>query len=50
MSSIISTFKKRHIDARNDRALTRMIDNAGSQTMRDELISISQRARLARTT
>lgn len=44
MSKILSTLKSRHIEARNDRALTRMIANAGSQTMRDELIIISQRA------
>lgn len=45
MSTIISTLKKRHIEARNERALTRMIEQAGSQTMRDELISLSQRGR-----
>lgn len=45
MSSIISTLKKRHIEARNGRALARMIADAGSPAMRDELIIISQRTR-----
>ncbi len=43
MSSIISTLKKRHIAARNDRAIARVIAGAGSPAMRDELIIISQR-------
>jgi hypothetical protein len=43
MSSIINTLKKRHIEARSDRAMARVIAGAGSASMRDELIVISQR-------
>ena len=45
MSSIISTLKKRHIEARSDRAMARVIAGAGSPALRDELIVISQRAK-----
>ncbi len=43
MSSIISNIKKRRIEARNDRAIARVIAGAGSPAMRDELIAITQR-------
>ena len=43
MLGIISTLNKRLNHARNDRALARMIDGAGSPAMRDELIVIAQR-------
>lgn len=46
MSRFISALKRRHLDARNDRALARMIEHAGSPAMRDELIIISQRAQI----
>lgn len=45
MSHIISTLKRRHSEARIDRALARIIAGAGSPAMRDELIIISQRDR-----
>lgn len=48
MSSIISNLRKRHLEARSDRAISRMIANAGSQTMRDELIILNQRAQDSR--
>ena len=43
MSSMSSNLKKRHIDSRNDRALARVIANAGTPAMRDEIIVMSQR-------
>ena len=43
MAGIISNLKKRHIEARNDRAIARVIAGAGSPAMRDELIAITQR-------
>jgi len=45
MSSVISNLKKRHIEARSDRAMARVIAGAGSPGMRDELIVISQRVK-----
>ncbi len=43
MSSIISTLKKRHLAARDDRAVARAIAGFGSPALRDEIIVISQR-------
>ncbi len=44
MSRILSTLKDRRIEARNSRAIARLIDRAGSPAMRDELIILSQRS------
>ena len=44
MSSIISSLRGRRLEARNNRAIARLIDRAGSPAMRDELIILSQRS------
>lgn len=44
MSRIISSLKGRRIEARNNRAIARLIDRAGSPAMRDELIIMAQRS------
>jgi hypothetical protein len=44
MSRIISSFKGRRIEARNSRAIARLIAGAGSAAMRDELIIMAQRS------
>ena len=44
MSRIMSTLKGRRIEARNNRAIARLIDRAASPAMRDELIILSQRS------
>jgi hypothetical protein len=44
VSRIISSLKGRRIEARNNRAMARLIDRAGSPAMRDELIIMSQRS------
>lgn len=44
VSRIISSLKDRRIEARNNRAIARLIDRAGSPAMRDELIIMAQRS------
>lgn len=44
MSRIISSMKDRRIEARNNRAIARLIDRAASPAMRDELIIMAQRS------
>jgi hypothetical protein len=44
MSRIISSLKGRRIEARNNRAIARVIDRAASPAMRDELIVMAQRS------
>lgn len=44
MSRILSSLKGRRIEARNNRAIARLIDRAGSPAMRDELIIMAQRS------
>ena len=44
MSRIITSLKGRRIEARNNRAIARLIDRAGSPAMRDELIIMAQRS------
>lgn len=50
MSSIISNLKKRHIAARDERAIARVIAGADSPALRDEIIVLSQRQRNDRPT
>lgn len=45
MSRVINTLKKRHIEARGNRAMARVIAQASSPGMRDELIVISERVK-----
>lgn len=44
MSRIISSLQGRRIEARNNRAIARLIDRAASPAMRDELIIMAQRS------
>lgn len=44
MSRIISSLNGRRTAARNNRAMARLIERAGSPGMRDELIIMAQRS------
>lgn len=46
MSRIISSLKGRHIEARNNRVIARLIEQAGSPGLRDELIIMAQRSQM----